>query len=51
MSLAGYSNKVVMLAVLGTAVVTGTSKHLLATVTLPNLPAGSQYEIIFATST
>ncbi len=52
MSLARFYNKVVMFAVVGLAVFLGSSRHLLATVTLPtNLPPNSQYEIIFATST
>ena len=51
MSLARFCNKVILIAAVGTAVFMGSSRHLLAQVTLPNLPPGSQYEIIFATST
>jgi hypothetical protein len=36
--------------ILAIAIVTSWSAPLFATVTLPNLPPGSQYEIIFATS-
>ena len=50
MLLARFYNKVVMIAVVATAVFLGSSKHLLAQLTLPNLPAGSKYQIIFATS-
>jgi hypothetical protein len=44
-----FLNTLVVFAVT-TAIVAGTSARLFATVTLPNLPPGSEYEIIFATS-
>jgi hypothetical protein len=50
MSLARFCNRIVIPLALGTAVFLGSSKHVKANVILPNLPPGSQYEIIFATS-
>jgi hypothetical protein len=43
-------SKLLVLLAATTIIVAGSTKRVFATVTLPNLPPGSQYEIIFATS-
>jgi hypothetical protein len=50
MSLARFPRRTVIIALAVTAVFLVSSRCVLATVILPNLPPGSQYQIIFATS-
>jgi hypothetical protein len=50
MSIGQFSQRIEMFVLIGIAMFIGSAERLVATVILPSLPPGSQYQLIFATS-